>query len=175
MNVAKILTAASLTMVLAACTAGNPTGTNDQNNTSTEVKKTLSGTITKGKATYPKLAVFTVDAADDAEATTLLLDKVSQETETLIWTAATAVAPGADGAYSFEMKLGTKALTAAVVYAWDDANNDGKRQKTEQVFGNTSTDKLQFEYRLTKTDFKEYKEGAPAEAAAKYDWKFAAE
>ena len=172
MNVAKILTSATLAMTLAACTAPNQTGTNTGGKTSTEVKKTITGTITKKSASNAKVALLTADGDNDTEAGMELANKLFSSSETENMVGATIVTPNADGTYSFDVKLGAKAQTVAYVQVWNDLNNDNKMQTSETFYASNAENQLNTQFRLTKDSFKQVKTAEAIEPAAKYDWVF---
>lgn len=174
LNVAKILTSATLAMALAACTSPNQTGTNDNGNnntTPTEVKKTLTGKVTRNGMANPKV-LFATSHADAPADAMLAFFNIGDANDR--YPGATVVKPGQDGTYSVEYKLGSKATTVGRMIVWNDANDDGKYSDNEVTGGSAlaHNNQAMLNFLLSKTEFKEYNGDQTVEVKAAYDWAF---
>lgn len=176
MNVAMRLGAIALSAIVVGCTpAPTQTGsTGNQNSTtqpSTEVKKTLTGKVTRNGANA-KVMLVTMDGDTAEETTAKFFDAPAGRTDADQWPGATVVTPGVDGAYSLDMKLGAKAYTGGLLLCWHDTNNDGKYATNEVAFSAKTGDQLKADFLLSKTDFKEYLGGQQAAVKSEYNWAF---
>lgn len=175
MNVAKILTAGTMALALVGCTAPNQTGTNNDTNkktdTPTEVKKTLSGKLTaRSGALHPKAIFVTTEGETQAEASLAFMNISGTDADR--YPGAKVVAVAADGTFSVEMKLGTKAMTYGALMVWDDRNNDDKFGASEVAHSGLIGAQAMAQFVLTKTSFKEFVNGAEADVKATYDFGF---
>lgn len=180
MNVATRLGAIALVAILAGCTAA-PTQTGSQNNTqnsnqtntqtSTEVKKTISGKVTRYGANA-KVMLVTIDADTVEEATAKFFEAPAGRTDDNQWPGATVVSPNAEGAYSIDMKLGSKAYTAGMLICWHDANNDGKYATSEVATSALVGTAANVSFVLSKDEYKEFSGGQKTDVKAEYNWAF---
>lgn len=173
MNVAKILTAGTMALALAACTT--PTSTNqnnNQNNTQTEVSKSISGKLTaRSGAVNPKAILVTVEGDTQVDASLAFMNIAGTDADK--YPGAKVVSVAADGTFKVDMKLGTKALTYGALMVWDDRNNDGKYSTSEVSYTAQVGTQAMAQFALTKTTFKEWVNGATeAEVKASYDFAF---
>ncbi|MBO9540705.1 hypothetical protein J7643_08965 [bacterium] len=170
--------AIALTALVVGCTS-TPTSTqtnnnqnNNQNNNATEVKKTISGKITRNGMANPKVMLVTTHGDTIAEAATAFMS-LPGSSDSDRYPGFTAVKPGSDNTYSTELKLGSKAYTYGMLVCWNDANDDGKFSNDE-VAGSALAynNQAKVDFVLSKTEYKEYVADQQVDVKAAYDWAF---
>lgn len=176
MHLSSRLGTIALAAMLVGCTTPTTTNTqntNQNNNTSTEVKKTVSGKVTRNGMANPKVILVTVEGDSVADATLAFLN-IAGSTESDRYPGATVLKPNADDTYSFDLKLGSKAYTAGMVMCWNDANDDGKYSDNEVTAGTAKThsDQTKVDLVLSKTEYKEYVNTQPVDVKSAYNWAF---
>ncbi|HEY9900303.1 MAG TPA: hypothetical protein V6D00_14105 [Pantanalinema sp.] len=169
------LAAIALTALLVGCPSPSTTQTNNNTNpsTSTEVKKTVTGKITRNGMANPKVLLVTVEGDTVADAAAAFLS-LPGSTESDRYPGVTAVKPGTDDTYSTEIKLGSKVYTYGMLLCWNDANDDGKYSDNEVSGGSAKAHNGQpkVDLVLSKTEYKEYVGTDASDVKTAYDWAF---
>lgn len=163
----------ALTALLVGCPSPNTTQTTTKTDTPVEIKKTVTGQITRNGMANPKVILVTTHGDTNTEAVSALLS-LPGSTESDRYPGFAAVKPSQDDTYSVELKLGSKAYTYGMLVCWNDANDDGKYSDNEVMSGSAKAynNQAKVDLLLAKTEYKEYVGIDSREPKASYDWVF---